>query len=39
MDEAAVYAAYEAMGKKVPMTEKPGNAPRLTVTRIRKAAA
>lgn len=38
-DMDAIYADYEARGKRVPMTTKPGNAPRLTVTRIKKAAA
>jgi len=36
MDEAAVHADYEARGAKAPMTEKPGNAPRLSVTRIKQ---
>ena len=39
LDEAAVYADYAALGKPVPMTTKPGSAPRLTVTKIKKAAA
>jgi len=41
LDEAAVYAGYAARGEQVPTTFKPGNAPRLTVTKIKtpKAAA
>ena len=36
IDEDAVRADYEARGMTVPMTVKPGSAPRLTVTRIKK---
>jgi hypothetical protein len=39
LDEAAVRADYEARGFLAPETEKPGAAPRLNVTRIKKAAA
>jgi hypothetical protein len=39
MDEAAVIADYEARGVPVPMAMKPGAGPRLTVAKIRKAAA
>ena len=38
-DEATIFADYAARGEPIPMTTKPGNAPRLTVTRIKKAAA
>jgi len=38
IDEDAIAADYAARGEAVPMTVKPGNAPRLSVTRIRKAA-
>lgn len=38
-DLDAIYAEYAERGEQVPMTTKPGNAPRLTVTRIKKAAA
>ena len=38
-DEDAIYRDYEARGEQVPMTVKPGNAPRLTVTKIRQPAA
>lgn len=38
IDEEAVRADYEARGFAVPMTEKPGRAPALSVTRVRKAA-
>ena len=34
-DEAAIRADYAATGREVPMTCKPGNAPRLTVTRVK----
>lgn len=37
IDENAVRADYAARGENVPMTTRPGNAPRLTVTRIKKA--
>ena len=39
LDEEKVRADYEARGEHIPMTTKPGNAPRLTVTRLKKAAA
>jgi hypothetical protein len=39
LDEDAVYADYAARGERVPTTTKPGNAPRLTVTKIKKVAA
>ena len=35
-DEAAIFAGYAARGEQVPMTVRPGNAPRLTVTRIKR---
>ena len=35
IDEDAIRADYAARGEHVPMTTKPGNAPRLTVTRIK----
>lgn len=38
-DMSAIYADYEARGEQIPMTTKPGSAPRLTVTRVKKAAA
>lgn len=38
-DMDAIYADYAERGEEVPMTTKPGNAPRLTVTRVKKAAA
>jgi hypothetical protein len=38
LDEAAIRADYERQGFAPPMTTKPGAAPRLNVTRIRKAA-
>ncbi len=38
-DLAAMLADYAERGEPVPMTTKPGNAPRLTVTRIKKEAA
>ena len=34
-----IFADYAARGAQVPMTTRPGNAPRLTVTKIKKAAA
>ena len=39
IDEAAIRADYEARGEHVPMTTKPGNAPRLTVTRLKTPAS
>jgi hypothetical protein len=39
LDEEAVRAEYAARGEAVPMTLKPGAAPRLNVRRIKKAAA
>ena len=39
LDEDAIYARYAALGEEVPMTTRPGNAARLTVTKIKKAAA
>jgi hypothetical protein len=39
MDEDAIAADYAERGEPVPMTTRPGNAPRLSVTRIKKAAA
>ena len=39
LDEDAVYAGYAARGERVPMTTKPGNAPRLTVTKIKRKDA
>lgn len=39
IDEDAIYADYAARGERVPMTTKPGNAGRLTVTRVKKEAA
>lgn len=38
IDEDAIRAEYAARGEPVPMTMKPGNAPRLNVTRIKAAA-
>ena len=38
LDEAAIRADYERRGFSPPMTTRPGNAPRLNVTRIKKAA-
>lgn len=38
LDEDAVRADYEARGLDAPMTSKPGNAPRLSVTRVKGAA-
>jgi hypothetical protein len=35
LDEDAIRADYEARGETVPMTMKPGTAPRMTVTRIK----
>jgi hypothetical protein len=35
LDEDAIYARYAALGEQVPMAVKPGNAPRLTVTKIK----
>ena len=35
----AIYAGYAERGEQVPMTTRPGNAPRLTVTRIRQKDA
>jgi hypothetical protein len=37
-DEEAIRAGYATRGEVVPMTTKPGNAPRLNVQRITKAA-
>lgn len=39
LDEGAVRAEYSARGVAVPQTEKPGSAPRLNVTRIRRKDA
>lgn len=39
LDEDAIRADYEDRGVTVPEVTKPGSAPRLNVTRIRKAAA
>ena len=39
LDEAAVWADYAARGEQVPMTTKPGDAPRLSVTKIKPKAA
>ncbi len=39
LDEAEVRADFERRGMDAPMTAKPGNAPRLSVHRIKKAAA
>jgi len=39
IDEDAIRADYAARGEEVPMTVKPGNAPRLTVTRIKDPKA
>lgn len=39
LDEDEIRADYERRGFKPPMTTKAGSAPRLNVTRIRKAAA
>lgn len=39
IDEDAIRADYAARGEKVPMTVKPGNAGRLTVTRIKDPKA
>lgn len=39
IDEDAIRADYEARGEVIPMTTKPGNAARMTVTRIKKAGA
>lgn len=38
-DEGAIRAGYEARGESIPMTIKPGSAPRLNIRRIRKEAA
>jgi hypothetical protein len=38
LDEEAVRADYEARGFAVPMTTKPGNAPRLSVTAVKAKA-
>jgi hypothetical protein len=38
-DMDAIHADYEARGTRVPMTTKPGNAPRLTVTRLKRKEA
>ncbi len=38
LDEDAIRADYAAMGRDLPVTIKPGSAPRLTVTRIKGAA-
>lgn len=38
LDEEAIRAGYAARGEEIPMTVKPGNAPRLNVTRITKKA-
>lgn len=39
IDEDAIRAEYEMRGETVPMTTRPGNAPRLSVTRIKKKVA
>jgi len=39
IDEAAVRADYDRLGFAVPMTEKPGSAPRMNVTRIKRMGA
>jgi hypothetical protein len=39
LDEAAIAADYAERGLPVPMTTRPGSAPRMTVTKIRKASA
>jgi hypothetical protein len=39
IDEDAIWRDYEERGAQVPMTVKPGNAPRLTVTKIKAPAA
>jgi hypothetical protein len=39
IDEDAIRADYEARGLDLPMTSKPGNAPRLTVTRVKGPAS
>jgi hypothetical protein len=39
LDEDSIYAYYAAHGDDVPMTTRPGNAPRLTVTRIKTPGA
>lgn len=39
LDEDAIRADYRARGEEVPMTVKPGNAPRLTVTRVKDPKA
>lgn len=38
-DMAAIEADYRALGREMPMTWAPGNAPRLTVTRIKDPKA
>jgi hypothetical protein len=38
IDDDAIRAGYEARGERIPMTTRPGSAPRLTVTRIKKPA-
>jgi NAD(P)H-dependent flavin oxidoreductase YrpB (nitropropane dioxygenase family) len=38
-DMAAIEAEYAETGRGVPMAWKPGNAPRLTVTRVKDAKA
>lgn len=39
LDDFRIRAEYEAMGRPLPMTVKPGSAARLTVTRVKKPAA
>lgn len=39
LDEDTIYRDYEIWGAPVPMTTRPGSAPRLTVTKIKKPAA
>ena len=38
-DMAAIEADYAETGRDIPMTWKPGNAPRLTVTRVKDGKA
>jgi hypothetical protein len=39
LDEAAVFADYAARGVPVPLAVRPGTAPRLTVTKLRRKGA
>jgi hypothetical protein len=39
LDEAAIITDYASRGLPVPITTKPGDAPRLSVTKVKKATA